>query len=265
MERRPPRDTNPAGLLRCLVLLSIAAGLLQGSVSLADAPLADGIASSEPIVSELFSETVAVESDEVQPVDAEPPVSETPQPTPVVEPAAPPEKSVPTPQTLWQDRPIGSLKATLHYTKGDLPPNNAAPRIAEVALIGDTFGDIRPWVLSNCEWEAPATRHLPLLFEEPNLERMGYGTACRRDSCEDRSRPRIAECMQPLVSGAHFAGNLVMIPYRCGYQPLCEPVYTLGVDRPGSPVCYRKHETPVSLRGSLYQAGFITGLVFLIP
>lgn len=285
MERRNPNHCQ-AACLRCLMVLFVAIALSLGSMTRADDTIAGELIPSPAVANELFGEPdfvaftdVAadyVAPDDVEPDGAEPALSEpvaiepaqpTPveAPAPVVEPAALPEASVPTPQALWQDRPIASLKATLHYTKGDLPPNKAAPRIAEAALIGETFGDIRPWVLSNYEWEAPATRHLPLLFEEPNLERMGYTPLHRPNRPEDRPRPRIAECMQPLISGAHFAGNLVMIPYRAGYQPLCQPVYTLGVDRPGSPAYYRKHETPLSLRGALYQAGFMTGLVFIIP
>lgn len=264
MERRPSYLSH-AGLLRCLALLSMAAVLLYPSMSRANEPALDEAAASDPFVSELFSEPTTVEPDDVPPAPVEAPAGEPAQPPPAVEPAALPESSVPTPQALWQDRPITSLKATLHYTKGDLPPNKAAPQMAEAALMGNTFGDIRPWVLSNYEWEAPATRHLPLLFEEPNLERMGYSPLDLRDHREDRPRHWMTEQMQPLVSGAHFAGNLVMIPYRSGYQPITEPVYTLGVDRPGSPVSYREHQMPLSLRGGLHQAGFFTGLIFLIP
>lgn len=166
-------------------------------------------------------------------------------------------------EKLWQDRPLGSLKATLKPTTGDLPTNVAAPRLAEGGVFHHSFGDSRPWMLASYEWDAPATRHLPLFFEEPNLERLGYTNRCYL-----RSRgtgPRTAECLQPLVSGLHFFGSIPFVPYIWGYQSGCEPVYTLGVDHPGSPVCHRKHHIPLSLRGSLYEAGFVTGLVFLIP
>ncbi|MEK6262707.1 MAG: hypothetical protein AABP62_29265 [Planctomycetota bacterium] len=191
----------------------------------------------------------------------DPVVGEPVPPSPMPENSA----SVPLAEKLWQDRPLGSLKATLKRTEGELPPNVAAPRLAESGLICHSFGDSRPWMLTSCEWEAPATRHLPLLFEEPNLERLGYTHRCHLDFCGYETRPRIAECLQPLVSGAHFFGTIPIVPYLWGYQSPCEPVYTLGVDRPGSPVCYRKHKIPRSLKGAVYQAGFVTGLVFLIP
>lgn len=195
----------------------------------------------------------------------EPVVDEPVPPSPMPATSAAATMSAPLAEKLWQDRPLGSLKATIKPTEGELPPNVAAPRLAEGGLICHSFGDSRPWMLTSCEWEAPATRHLPLLFEEPNLERLGYTHRCHLDFCGYETHPCTAECLQPLVSGAHFFGSIPFVPYLWGYQSPCEPVYTLGVDRPGSPVCYRKHWIPLSLRGAVYQAGFVTGLVFLIP
>ena len=246
MERRS-LSTSHAAWLQCLLVFSVAAVLQWGTVILADEPQASEVTPIPTGLSELLGEFVAVEPDDVAAEPSQPAVTEPAHPTPAEENPPQPERSSAAAQELWRDRPIGNLKATLQHPKGDLPPNNAAPRIAETTLMGDTFGDIRPWVLSNCEWESPATRHLPLLFEEPNLERMGDSPHYQDIIFEEQSRPRITEFMQPLVSGAHFAGNLVMIPYRCGYQPLTEPFYTLGVDRPGSPVYSREHQMPIIL------------------
>ncbi|RLS54111.1 MAG: hypothetical protein DWH91_12725 [Planctomycetota bacterium] len=168
-------------------------------------------------------------------------------------------------ETLWQDRPLNSLKATLRRTEGDLPPNLAAPRLAQTDSLVHPFGESRPWVLTSFEWTAPGTKHLPLLFEEPNLERLGYTHRCHCTMFGYETSPEVAEFLQPLVSGGHFLGNAVIVPYRSGIQPLDVPVYTLGVDRPGSPLCHRDHELPLNLRGAVYQAGVATGLVFLIP
>ena len=163
------------------------------------------------------------------------------QVAPVISPQASPHIS----EKLWQDRPLGSLKATLQRTDGELPPNLAAGRMADASWIEQTGDEGRPWVLTNYEWDAPGTCHLPLFFEEPNLERMG--------------------CLQPLWSGVHFLGCFASIPYQCGYMPPCQPISTLGVDRPGSPTCYRRHTVPLSARGAVYQAGVATGLVFILP
>lgn len=166
---------------------------------------------------------------------------------------------------LWQDRPLASLKTTIKPTEGELPTSVAAPRLAEAGTQYRSFGDSRPWMLNSYEWDAPATRHLPLLFEEPNLERLGYTYGCYYNVCGYETGPRAAEYLQPVVSGVHFFGRIPFMPYMWGYQPPCEPVYTLGVDRPGSPVCYRKHLIPLSLKGAIYQAAAITGLIFYIP
>lgn len=205
----------------------------------------------------LLADTM-VHADEPTAVEPVPP---SPMPASV---ATTPAQESPARQ-LWQDRPLGSLKATIKPTDGDLPTNAAAPHMAEVGVQHHSFGDSRPWMLISCEWEAPAMRHLPLFFEEPNLERLGYTNRCYMDFCGYEAGPRTAECLQPIVSGAHFFGRIPFIPYMWGYQPACEPVYTLGVDRPGSPVCHRKHKIPLSLRGAVYQAGFVTGLIFYIP
>jgi hypothetical protein len=195
----------------------------------------------------------------------EPTVAEPVPPSPMSATAASTEAVESPASKLWQDRPLGSLKASINPTGGELPTNVAAPRLAEVGMRHYTFGESRPWMLNSYEWEAPATRHLPLLFEEPNLERLGYTYGC---NCRGRGRqavPRGADCLQPVVSGVRFFGRIPFIPYMYGYQCACKPVYTLGVDRPGSPVPYRKYMVPLSIKGAIYQAGAITGLVFFIP
>ena len=233
--------------------------LLAGSLSRAD----------ESVDSVLtLAELLAADS---PPASPDPPAAEPVNSDPV--PPSPMTEETPSPATdsksmaekLWQDRPLGSLKASLLHTKGERPTNVAAPRLAQAGLTDIACGDSRPWLLTHCEWDAPATRHLPLLFEEPNLERLGYTNRCSLGIFECEDGPWTIECLQPLVSGAHFVGNIAMVPYRIGYQPACEPVYTLGHERPGSPVYYRQHHTPLSLRGALYQAGFVTGMVFVIP
>lgn len=172
---------------------------------------------------------------------------------------------------LWQDKPLNQLKASITGTDPDEGALSASEteRLTQAQIIMSAngthvspLGDSRPWMLMSFEWEAPATRHLPLMFEEPNLERLGYtytfrtpggGSICAGD------------CVQPFVSGAHFFGRLPLLPYMCGINPPCEPVYTLGVDRPGSPVPYRRHNLPLSLRGAIYEAGAVVGMFYCIP
>ena len=66
---------------------------------------------------------------------------------------------------LWQDRPLAGLKAAIKPTQGELPPNAASPRLAQSGTQHFSMGDSRPWMFNSSEWDAPATRHLPLFFE----------------------------------------------------------------------------------------------------
>ncbi len=162
-------------------------------------------------------------------------------------------------------KPLRSINASIQTPPGDLPKMEHVDD--DLALgIFDPFsnGQCRPWAYSSYQWEAPATRHLPLLFEEPNLERLGYTYGlCDVGLCDEP--PRGGERIQPLISMAHFIGRIPVIPYMAGVHPLTEPVYTLGADRPGSPVPYRKYLPHCSLRGAIYQAGFMVGTAFIIP
>ena len=284
----------------------------------------------------------------------------------------PPEEANSRTRELWQDEPLFNLKASINLNERlseseVVGLNKAARQLAAHGTVMSRFGESRPWMLNSYEWEAPATRHLPLYFEEPSLERLGYAhcsqgwqypesggivgscpvdncncLACqlRRPyimhelspdcgcfSCRCRSswfsqtvnahlpdlshvdncdclacrfrRPYImhelspdcgcfscrcrsswfsqtinpylpdesyvAHCLQPVVSGLDFFLRVPVLPYMCGLQCPLEPVYTLGVDRPGSPVPYRGHRIPLSLKGAMYQAAFVLGLAYAIP
>ena len=114
---------------------------------------------------------------------------------------------IPTPKTasnisdkLWQDRPLASLKATLGRTEGELPTNLAASRMTNVSWIEQSGDEGRPWVMTSYEWDAPGTSHLPLFFEEPNLERMGYREGCFLGCMEDEDYPVTPGYLQPLWS-----------------------------------------------------------------
>lgn len=171
---------------------------------------------------------------------------------------------------LWDDMPLGQLKASIQYTPPESEPfteserlrlDQAAPLLARYGSHPVPLGESRPWMLSSVEWEAPATRHLPLLFEEPNLERQGYLFSYR---CGDQTG-HVGECLQPFVSAAHFFGRVPLIPYMCGLDDPWVPVYTLGVDRPGSPLPYRRHYLPLDLKAALYEAGAVVGCLYIFP
>ncbi len=174
-----------------------------------------------------------------------------------IEPVPAPPKAPSISEKLWEDRPLASLKASLQRTDGDLPPNLAAARMTDATWIQQSGDEGRPWVITSVAWDAPGTCHLPLYFEEPNLERMGYREGCSCFEYEDCHWT--PGCLQPVWSGVHFLSCFVALPFQCCDMPPCQPISTLGVDRPGSPSCYRRHSGPCNCRGS------ITGLVIIVP
>jgi len=99
-------------------------------------------------------------------------------------------------------------------------------------------------------WQAASLVHNPLYFEDIPLERYGhiYGPL-----------------LQPLVSGAHFWGSALTLPYRMGVDPPQNLKYTLGYHRPGSWAPSVREHLPLSAKGTLLQAGAIVGGVYLFP
>lgn len=177
---------------------------------------------------------------------------------------------------LWKDKSLGNLKASIDLglpADEQLSPlevarlNQATPFLADHGSHFSVIGDSRPWLLATYEWEAPATRHLPLLFEEPNLERLGYTYGCRTWWCGEEGSIHASDCLQPFISGAHFFGRVPLIPYMIGMEEpcACEPIYTLGVDHPGTPTPYRRHYLPLSLKGAVYQAAATVGMLYIFP
>lgn len=108
----------------------------------------------------------------------------------------------------------------------------------------------RDFVPSAVQWKASGLCHKPLYFEEPQLERYGH---------------EIGPVLQPLVSTAHFFGNLAVLPYKMGIHPPGECQYSLGYYRPGECAPYMLPPIPYSLRGAAVQAGAVVSGAALIP
>jgi hypothetical protein len=106
------------------------------------------------------------------------------------------------------------------------------------------------WAESTYTWAAPNFYSRPLYFEQVNLERY--------DS-------KIAPCLRPAVSYAHFLGSIPVLPYKIGGQPLHSRAYTLGHWRPGNCTPHQIHWGPCTTRGLLYQGVAVTGSVFFFP
>ncbi len=103
---------------------------------------------------------------------------------------------------------------------------------------------------SAIQWKASGLCHKPLYFEEVQLERYGH---------------EIGPVLQPLVSTAHFFGNIAVLPYKMGIHPPNECQYALGYYRPGDCAPYMLPPVPISLRGAAVQAGAVVGAAALVP
>ena len=108
----------------------------------------------------------------------------------------------------------------------------------------------RNFVPMTMTWTASGLCHKPLYFEQKNLERYGHA-----------AHPLI----QPALSGAHFFGSIVTLPYQMGIHPMYECRYDLGNYRVGSCAPWLLPPIPISLRGALLQAGVVTGGTFILP
>ena len=116
--------------------------------------------------------------------------------------------------------------------------------------LGDEPFRPRDWEPVDFMWTASALYHKPLYFEERRLERYGHTTG---------------PFTEPVLSGAHFFLNVAVLPYKMGMNPPNESLYPLGYYRPGSCAPRLLPPVPISPRGALWQAGVVTGSVFLLP
>jgi hypothetical protein len=116
--------------------------------------------------------------------------------------------------------------------------------------LGDEQLKPRVWPEITYTWKASALCHKPLYFEDVQLERYGH------------TWPR---CAQPIISGAHFFGSAVFLPYKMGLQTPNECVYALGHYRPGSCAPYYIEALPFTWRAAAFQTGVITGINFALP
>jgi hypothetical protein len=120
---------------------------------------------------------------------------------------------------------------------------------SECAL-ADARYEPRNWLAQTLTWKASALCHKPLYFEEVALERYGHS---------------VGPIKQPFVSGAHFFGSLIALPYQMGIHPPHECQYALGYYRPGSCAPWLVPPFPVSCRGALLAAGTYVGGIYIIP
>ena len=116
--------------------------------------------------------------------------------------------------------------------------------------IDDRSFPSREFVESTVTWKASGACHKPLYFEDVQLERYGH---------------ELGPVVQPVISTARFFGDVVVLPYKMGINPMNECQYSLGYYRPGSCAPWSVGPVPISLRGALMQAKVVTGAALVLP
>jgi hypothetical protein len=116
--------------------------------------------------------------------------------------------------------------------------------------IDDRSFPSRDFVESTVTWKASGACHKPLYFEDVQLERYGH---------------ELGPVVQPVISTARFFGDVVVLPYKMGINPMNECQYSLGYYRPGSCAPWSVGPVPISLRGALMQAKAVTGAALILP
>ncbi len=143
--------------------------------------------------------------------------------------------------SLDELKPIGQITYRTEPEPGELPRD--CP-LREIEF------EPRHWAQTTFLWKASALCHKPLYFEDVHLERYGHSWG---------------PLLQPVMSGAHFFGNVLALPYKAGMYPPQECMYTLGYYRPGSCAPYMLDPIPISVRGAVVAGGIWTGGVYAIP
>lgn len=116
--------------------------------------------------------------------------------------------------------------------------------------LGDQDVAERMFADSILTWKASGVCHKPLYFEDVQLERYGH---------------EWGPVVQPALSTVRFFGDLAVLPYKMGIHPPRECQYPLGYYRPGECAPWTRGPVPISLRGALSQAAFVTGTAWALP
>lgn len=116
--------------------------------------------------------------------------------------------------------------------------------------LGDQGVAERMFADSILTWKASGTCHKPLYFEDVQLERYGH---------------EWGPVVQPALSTVRFFGDLAFLPYKMGIHPPNECQHPLGYYRPGECAPWTRGPVPISLRGAMSQAAFVTGTAWALP
>ena len=154
-----------------------------------------------------------------------------------------------TQRDCYQAPPLSALSASIVLPTGKLPTNAAVKCAKQTAPTSDSRL-VGAWAGSEHHWSATCSRHRPLYFEEINAERYGF---------------TVSYALQPVISAAHFFGSIPALPYKMAVDHPRDCIYTLGHYRPGSCAPRRWNHLPLQVTAGGVEAGFIAGLILLVP
>jgi hypothetical protein len=106
------------------------------------------------------------------------------------------------------------------------------------------------WTPRLFAWEATEFWHCPLYFDDVPLERYGQ-----------MRHPLI----QPVLSGAHFFGNVPLLPYKMGIDRPCDKIATLGYYRVGSCAPPVGRWLPLEVDAAAFEAVTWIALIAILP
>lgn len=148
------------------------------------------------------------------------------------------KEGCPSPKDL---KPIRELTTNIVPSEGELPHD---------CPLGNAKFEERQFASITYAWTASGLCHKPLYFEDVQLERYGH---------------MAGPWVQPFASAAHFFLTVPILPYKMGLETPNECMYTLGYYRPGDCAPYLFDPIPLSVRGTLFEAGAWAGACAAFP
>ncbi len=141
---------------------------------------------------------------------------------------------------------LESLMTPSTAYEGAVPESAAAKRAVPPIYLGFDRG----WATHMYLWQSANICHHPLYFEDAMLERHGHTRL---------------PCLQPVVSGSKFLGELALMPYLMTLHRPCECRYALGHFRPGTCAPALKDTLPWDRHAAIVQSLAVTGVVVGFP
>ncbi len=143
-------------------------------------------------------------------------------------------------------KPIQAISIGIEPSGDSLPIDYSAELFAETS---DSYAN-RDWAVLQFHWKASELIFQPPYWEDTPLERYGQTASPK---------------LQPVISGAHFFGSFMILPYKIGIDRTHDHISTLGYYRPGSAAPCVRQRLPFEWDAALMEAAAWTGGQFIFP